>query len=387
MTAMDNHADSAAPAYTEIDVSRFVTPGLQHWKSVLAMSLLAGAAGLGLSFAVQPMYTATTTLLPPAQQQGGTASALASLGALSGLAGAAGASRNTPEQYVALMESATVSDRIIEKFGLKKLWEQDYQVDTRKRLAKRVAITARKKDGLIEVDVTDEVPSRAAAIASQYVDELRWITNSIAVTEAQQRRVFFEHLLEQTRDKLAAAQIALESSGYSAGALNVEPKSAAETYAQLRAELTAAQVKLQVLRTGLAESSQEISRQRELVGALTAQVSKLETASRGQSDRSGDYIGRYREFKYQETLFDLFARQYESARVDESREGALVQVVDRATPPERKSSPKRLMFIIVGGFFGLLATMATFAWRVSRLSGRLDQSGSLGSRAKPGTTR
>jgi uncharacterized protein involved in exopolysaccharide biosynthesis len=223
-----------------------------------------------------------------------------------------------------------------------------------------VQISFNKKDSLIRVEVTDPDPTRAAAMANQYVEELRTLTNGLAVTEAQQRRVFFEQLLEQTRDKLATAQTALEGSGYSAGALNAEPRSAAEGYARLHAELTEAQIKLQVLRTSLADTSAEVLRAQESVNALSSQLAKIEAEDRAHP-ASSDYVNRYREFKYQETLFDLFARQYESARVDESREGALIQVVDAATPPERKSAPKRSLFGAVAGLLGMFAATLYFA--------------------------
>ena len=58
-------------------------------------------------------------------------------------------------------------------------------------------------------------------------------------------------------------------------------------------------------------------------------------------------MAKYREFKYQETLFELFAKQFEVAKVDESREGAVIQVLDAAQPPERKSKPKKALIAII----------------------------------------
>jgi uncharacterized protein involved in exopolysaccharide biosynthesis len=198
-----------------------------------------------------------------------------------------------------------------------------------------------KKDGLITVEVDDKSPQRAADIANRYVDELRRMTSELALTEAQQRRVFFDRQLEQTRDKLTQAQQALQASGFNAGAIKAEPKAAAEEYARLRAEITAAEVRLQALRRAFADNTPEMQQQLAALGALRAQVSRIGSVAREPDD--ADYIGRYREFKYQETLFELFARQYELARADESREGALIQVVDVAVAPERKSHPKRAL--------------------------------------------
>jgi uncharacterized protein involved in exopolysaccharide biosynthesis len=342
---------------SSLDMSELFAPVLARWKTIAATGLAIGVLGFGGSYLMTPVYTAECVFMPP-QQQSGASAALASLGALSNLVGTQGANR-TAEQYVSLMQGVTISDRIVGKFDLKNLWDLHFQVDARKHLSRVVQIQAGKKDNLIRIDVTDPSPVRAAAIANQYVTELRTLTNGLAVTEAQQRRVFFERLLEQTRDKLGTAQAALESSGYSAGALNVEPRAAAESYATLKAQQTAADVRLQVLRSTLAETSPEVVRQRETVNALAAQLAKLEAVNREGGQHAGDYIGRYREFKYQETLFDLFARQYEAARVDEAREGSLIQVIDPAQPPERKSAPGHTRYGLASTMIGLLLA---FSW-------------------------
>jgi uncharacterized protein involved in exopolysaccharide biosynthesis len=176
------------------------------------------------------------------------------------------------------------------------------------------------------------------------------VTSELALTEAQQRRVFFEIQLKETRDKLVSAQQELQSSGFSVGALRAEPRAAAEGYARLKAEATAAEVRLQTLRRSLADTAPEVEQQQTLLAALRTQLAKLETNI--EAPRDGDYVGKYREFKYQETLFELFSRQFELARLDESREGVLIQVVDSATKPEWKSKPRR-------GLIALVVTIAT----------------------------
>ena len=350
----------AAPAVDDdegMDLFELLALLRENLKLLVAAPLLAGLVALGITYLIKPTFTATTVFLPPQQQQqSAAASVLAQLGPLAGLAGAAGAIRTPADQYVALMQSVTVSDRLIDQFKLMEEYDEKYRIEARKELAKNVRITVGKKDGLITVEVDDHSPQRAAAMANQYVDELRRLTSTIAVTEAQQRRLFFEHQLLQTKDKLIAAQQALAASGFSQGAIKAEPKAAAEGYARLRAEVTAAEVRLQTMRGALADDTPEIRQQQAALVALRAQLSRMEQAS----DISGgpDYVSKYREFKYQETLFDLFAKQYELARVDESREGALIQVVDPATPPERKSKPKRALTAVITTLaVGLLLVM------------------------------
>ena len=328
-----------------------------HWKFVVFGSLLAGIAAFGIASLIPPTFTAQTILLPPQQQQSSAVAALSQLGALAGLAGGAAGVKSPADQYIGLMQSITVSDRIIEEFKLMAVYEAKFRQDARKDLAANVRIAAGKKDGLITIEVDDHDPTRAADIANAYVAGLRHVTSTLAISEAQQRRTFFEIQLQNTKEKLTRAQIALQASGINQGTLKTEPKAAAEGYARLRAELTSAEVRLQTMQRMLSENSPELLQQQAMLTALRGEIRRLEQQN-NTNDQSDEYITKYREFKYQETLFDLFARQYELARLDESREGALIQVLDIATPPERKSKPKRaLIAAITAIFFGLLLTV------------------------------
>lgn len=308
-----------------------------HLKLLSFGPVVAGLVALGGSFLVAPTFTAGTTIIPSQQAQGSGTAAMAALGSLAALTGGVAV---RSDQYVALMQSVTVSDRLIDEFGLMEVYGRKFRVDARKDLASNVRINLGKKDGLIRIEVDDTSPQRAADIANRYVDELRRVTAGLAMTEAQQRRVFFEQQLKQSRDRLVLAQQALQNSGFNGGALKAEPKTTAESYARLRSEVAAAEVRLQVTQGSLTDSSPEVRQQRATLAALRDQLALVERAT-DSVERGSDYMSRYREFKYQETLFDLNARQFELARVDEAREGALIQVVDEATVPEKKSRPRR----------------------------------------------
>jgi uncharacterized protein involved in exopolysaccharide biosynthesis len=349
-----------------IGLLELLVPLIQSWKLWLLGSLAVGLAALGVASVMTPVFTARTTFLPPQQQQSGVASALASLGGLAGLAGAAGI-KSAADQYVSLMQSVTAEDRLIDQFKLQSVYESKYRFEARRALEQNTRITVGKKDGLISVEVDDESPQRAADMANAYVEELRRMTSVLAVSEAQQRRLFFEKELKEARDQMGRAQQQLQASGFNVGALRAEPKAAAESYARLKAEITAAEVRMQVLRGSMADTSPEVQRQLAELSALRAQLARLEQAT--DANVGPDYLSKYREFKYRETLFDLFARQYEIARVDESREGALIQVVDIALPPEYKSKPKRLFIAVAATVLSLLVLgmfiLARHFWRES----------------------
>lgn len=339
----------------------------RHWRGLFATAISTGVLALGATYVMAPTYTASTVFLPPQQSQNGlAASALAALGPLAGLA-AGSAIRSPGEQFVALMQSRNVSDRLIDSFKLQEVYDKELLSETRIALGEHVSIGLGKKDGLITVIVEDEEAQRAADMANAYVAELRRVTSELALTEAQQRRAFFDKQLQQTRERLAAAQTDLQASGVTMANINAEPKAAVESYARLKAEHTAATVRLQGMRAYLSDQSIEVKQALSAIATLQAKLKELE--GQGTEARGADsaYLNKYREFKYQEALFETFSRQFELARLDEAREGGLIQVVDVAQVPDRRSRPKRLrtaaLFTLLGLIFGSGGLLYRDHWR------------------------
>jgi uncharacterized protein involved in exopolysaccharide biosynthesis len=347
----DNQAIAEDDEISLIDLLHTVVENL--WLLILG-PLAVGLTALGISYTIPPTFTAEAKFLPPQQQQSMAASMLASLGALGGLAGAASGLKNPADQYVAFLKSNSVEDALIERFKLMDRYGAEFKIQARKTLESNVKI-ASGKDGIITISVEDTDPRIAADIANAYVEELTRLLSRLAVTEAQQRRQFFEGQLAQAQAKLTQADIALKKTGISSDVLKANPSSAVAAVAALQAQITAQEVKLGVMRGYLAETAPDFKQALNELAALRAQLnqqSKDGAAAPVRGGTQGDYITRYREFKYQETLFELFAKQFEMAKVDESREGATIQVLDKADPPELKSKPKKAQIAII-------ATLAT----------------------------
>lgn len=319
--------------------------------------LAIGFSALGITFVIPPTYTAVTVILPPQQQQSGAAMMLQSLGALGGLAGAASGLKNPNDQFVAMLKSDFVADELIARFGLQQRYDVDYKVDARKKLLENSKVNT-GKDGLITIEVDDKDPATAAHLANAYVEALSKLLNRLAITESQQRRLFFEKQVNDTKDKLNTAQLALESSGVNVSALKTSPEASIKATAELQALVTAQEVKLGSMRSYLTEAAPEFKLAQTELAALQAQFAKQQKTQPVASSKDADYIARYRDFLYYSTLFEMFSKQYVLAKVDESREGAVMQVVDKAVPPERKSKPKKAMVAalsaVSGGFCLLL---------------------------------
>lgn len=330
----DSKADS-------LDLAFYARSLMRNSPAILAKSLAVGLLALGATYLVTPTFTGRTSFLLQQGSQSPAAAAMASLGSLSNLAGAAAGVRTLGDQYLALMRSVNVQDRIVDKFKLMELYDAKFKVEARTTLSKNARFTLGKKEGLIIVEVDDHDPKRAADIANEFVIELERLSSQLTLTEAQQRRAFYEARLREASDRLRTAQVALQASGFDSQSIKAEPKATAESFARLAAEASTAEIRLQALRRTLTESAPEVQGQAATVAALHGKLAKMGSPQGKASEQS--YVSLYREFKYQETLFEMFSKQYELARLDEAREGSPIQLIDLATPPEIKSSPKRAM--------------------------------------------
>ena len=274
--------------------------------------LVVGFAALGISFLIPPTYTAKTQFLPPQQQQSAAASMLASLGGLGGLAGAVGGIKNPADQFIAYMKSVTLQDSLIDRFKLLERYQVKTKTDARFILTSSVRL-ASGKDGLISVEVDDKDPRFAADVANAHVEELAKILSRLATTEAQQRRLFFEKQLTLAKDKLIQSEILLKATGVSGSVLKSNPASAVAAVAGLQAAVTAQEVKLGTMRGYLTETAPDFKLAMNELASLRAQLSRQEKDSpstSGKGNLEGDFISKYREFKYHETLFELFSKQF-----------------------------------------------------------------------------
>lgn len=332
----------------------------------LAVAVLAW----GVSYLMPPIYTAKTQFLPPQQQQSAAANMLANLGSLGGLAGTVGVIKNPADQFLAYLKSVTVQDKLIERFNLLDRYEVKTKTDARLLLSSNVRAAA-GKDGLITIEVDDQDPKFAAELANAYVEELEKLLAKLATTEAQQRRMFFEKQLTQAKDKLVQSEIALRATGVSGNVLKSNPTAALAVVASLQAAVTAQEVKLGTLRGYLAETAPEFKQALHELANLRAQLAKQEKDSpttNGKTSAEGDYVSKYRDFKYNETLFELFAKHFELAKIDESREGAVIQILDVAQTPERYSKPKRELIALISSLVAEFALLLFLTLRLTLIS-------------------
>ena len=333
----------------------------KHKKLILGAPLIVAVLVTLISFFIPNSYTASTQIMPP-QQQSSASALLGQLGALSGLAGASAGIKNSNDTYITMLKSRTVSDNMISRFKLQAVYKTKLPSDTRKALASASVITS-GKDGLITVQVDDKDPKRAAVIANGYVEELQKLTNVLAVTEASQRRLFFEKQLIQAKQALGDAEISLKQVQEKTGLLQLDAQAQAliKSGAELKGQIAMKEVELGAMRTFATGNNPDYIRTQQVVGGMRAQLAKIETGSVSTSkapEAGLEYLRKVRDLKYAETIYEMLAKQFEMAKIDEAKESSVIQVLDKAVVPEQKSKPKRTMMVLLSalatGFLTIL---------------------------------
>jgi tyrosine-protein kinase Etk/Wzc len=358
-----------SPDDEEISLLDLLIVLAKHKKLILGVPFGAAVVAAGISLLMPNIYTGVTRILPPQQNQSTAAAMLGQLGGLAGIAGQSLGIRNPNDLYVAMLKSRTVADNLVERFDLMKFINAKYPSQAREGLAGVTRITS-GLDGIITIEVEDKDPKRAAEIANGYVDELYKLTQTLAVTEASQRRLFFERQLDQTQKSLANAEAAARQ-GLEKGGLVVidaQGRGMVETTARLRGQISVKEIQISAMRAFATGQNPDLKQAQHELDAMKQELAKMEGTASGRDNASSagkaggmENLRLLRDVKYFETIFELLAKQYEIAKIDEARDASLIQVLDKAIEPDRKSKPTRSLIVVLTALVaGFLAVFWVF---------------------------
>jgi len=327
-------------------------------KMILRTTLGAAILTALITLLMPNIYTATTLIMPSEDDKGGMSAMMAQLGGLASLAGGGTLGGPTKSDlYVSILKSETVKDPMIDRYKLLEVYKAKFRADAYKALDSQAMITSGKKDGIISIEVSDKDPKRAADMANSYVDELGRVTANLSMSGAGKNRMFLEERLTTAKADLSRAGDELKSFQARNKMVNVpeQARASIEGVAQIRAQLAVQEVQLAGLMRQFTDSSQEVKRARLSVESMKGQIARLEGSAGNSSipalgavpQLGQDYLRLMRDFKIKETMVELLTKQYEMARLSESKDLSPFQVLQKAKVPERKSKPSRAIMVIM----------------------------------------
>lgn len=351
-------------------------------RTIMRATLAAAFLSSVIALLLPGVYSARTVILPPQEDHSGlnpvamnALAALSSAGSSGGLSGAIGL-ENPADIYIGMLKSRSVADALIRRFKLQALYGSDSLEETREQLEKQVSVS-NGTYGLITVVFEDEDAQRAADIANAYVEELEHLTRRIAITEAAQRRLFIEQQIGVTQDKLAQAENALKQTQERTGVIDLDSQGRAiiEAVAELRAQAAAKEVQISTMQAFATPRNPDLIRARQELAGLKAQIGKFEhdnlsgngdiMVATGKMPEAGmEYLRKLRDMKYQQAVYEMLAKQYESARVDEARNSVVIQVVDPAVVLDKESGPRRPLIVLVATVLTLILAVMWSLLRV-----------------------
>ena len=363
---------------------------------VVAISL---PISLAIAFIIPKQYKSTASIMPPDQQSTGSmmlaalAGRASGLGALSSLAGSLPGARTSSELFMDLLRSSTISNHLLDRFNLQHVYHKRYRIDAAKHLAHLTKITEDKKSGVITITVEDTDRQRARGIAQAYLDELSQIVVKTNTSAAHRERVFIEQRLHAVEADLEDAEQKLSQFSSSNNAIDLKEQTHAmvDAGARVQAELIVEQSGLQSLRQIYGDGNVRVRESEARIASLQAQLAKMtgsaaattpgEAPNSGTSaDASADdgalypplrqlprlavpYADLYRRVQVQEVVFQLLTQQYETARVEEAKDVAPVNVIDQPGIAEKKSFPPRLWVTLLLTFLAFAVTSTSILVR------------------------
>ena len=310
-------------------------------------------------------FAATARVMQGAQDNSMKVSMMAALP--DGLGSAAGGlfGKSSTDAWVGILESNSVRDGIIKRFGLREAYGKDTIEDTRKELGGNISVVNTKED-VVVITVEDEDPRKAAAMANAFVEELDRINRDAVMTSGKSTRLFVEKRLVETKGELTRIEDGIRAFQMANKALKLDDQSAAiiESFGDLRGRLAAKEVELQVLRSYATDSNPQMQTIKAEIGGLRRQLTDAQEGTLRDifiptnriPDLSLQYARLLRDAKVQETLFELLTQQYELARIQEAKDSPTIQVLDLATVPEKKSGPKRGLIVALATLSALVLT-------------------------------
>ena len=351
-------------------------------RTILRSGLVTLALATILAFVLPFTYTATASFVPPGSNSS-MSSAAALMGQLSSLGGASGllGGKSQGDLYAGILKSHTIARAMVERFHLKNAYHVKKESQAEKILASKSLFEIGVKDSIVTINVTDNSPERARDLAQGYLQALQAASANLALTESSQRRLFYEQRLAKEKDDLANAEVALKQQEEKSGLIAPAGQTASniQALAQIQSQITERQTRLAALLHDETEENPDVLRAREEINSLQAQAAQMERgAVAGHFGRFStaqvpeaalEYIRKARDVKYHETVFEILAKQYEAARLDEAKDAPL-QVLDQPTVPDTKSGPPRSIIMAIGLIFGLLLGSAWVIMHSARVQSR-----------------
>lgn len=352
----------------------------KNLKSLFLVFFITAVLSIIVSLLLPKWYRATATIMPPqATSQLNSISSLVSnlgVGGVELFGGASGESLT----YIAILQSRTVFNKIIKKFNLVNVYHVRNLEEARKKLRDNSEIKL-DDEGTISISVLEKNPVLAANIANAFCTYLDSVHVKLNVQKARNNRIFLEKRLNQEENILKRAEEKLKDfqEKYKAIELTEQTKAEIGIIADLQSQIYETEVELKIKENSLSPRHPELARLRLQLNEMKNKLNQLVQSSKVYDsselfipmaklpDLGLQYARLLRDVKVHSKISLFLMQQYEQAKFEEAKKVSSIQILDKATPPIRKSKPKRAVFVLI-----ITLSVSFFYWLILLLYDRLE---------------
>ena len=325
--------------------------------------------GVGVvTFAIEVTYTSEVSFYPPQTnkntiitQKGGVVSDIAQ-GALS--------TEKPEEFYIGLLRSRAILEQVIERQDLIDYYDSDNLEDALRTFGKKLRIYA-LKDGIIRVAVDDKDAEKSAEIANSFISALSSYSKDVAFLQSERRNRAFEANLNAILVNLEKADEALTAVELQTGMYKLEgqEKFILDELAIVKQAIAETSRLIAGMESYATTSNPDYLRKKLELKRLIKKQEELEGNSKKQIDTKTSIpfmsIPHLRErvtqarriVHFYDLLLESLATSYQVLAVDAQQDYSVLNTLDKASVPDRKSKPRRGLIIISTFIFSSIMTV------------------------------
>lgn len=381
---------SSIPAIPAIGLSNILLRLTQYRALLLFLPLIFAVLAGVLAATSSPIFTAYARLLPPQTNTATASTLLNQVGGGAALGSSALTLKNPSDLYASLFLSRSIQDAVIAQFDLAQHYNEDDIDQLRQLVAKRTKVDV-GRDGIITLSYTDKTSARSADIANGMIEAMYNIAKRLAREEALRREDYYEVLINEIKARLSDTSKKLMEIEDRTGLTRIKGQedTAMATVTELQGMIATRTIDLAKMRSSATERHPQVIRMRTELAALKAELHRIEQNGliksedgepaqlRTQNDESKPFSMPFRHYSRARTLVEPWRREVELnnhvldqlvkaralSRIDESRDLSIIQVLDKAVPPTKRSGPRPLLNAAVGGIIGfLIAVLLALFW-------------------------
>jgi uncharacterized protein involved in exopolysaccharide biosynthesis len=301
---------------------------------------------------------------------GGSLSSLLASSGMGSLASLAGVSsgKSYGDLAVYIAKSSPILDELILRFDLTKRYKVKKSVksETRKTLLDKYSAAYSEKTGLLSVTFEDIDPAFARDLVNYAVDLIDKRFTTIGGNRNLIRKEQLEGKLADVQAEMKRLEGEIQKFQQKYGIISVETMATEQigTVAKVRSELIMKEMEIKTYQDTTKVEDPALRRLKlerdnlsKLLGELEKGFSTYQNVMPSQKDLPRlaiEFSTLQRDYLVQGEIYKLLVQQYELTKLSLSGEDPIIQVLELAEAPDKKSGPSRGMICVVatmGGFF------------------------------------